>query len=151
MIKKPMHTLHVSESCRSKVKDMVVIKIGERALLEGIYHCGPKVTEKKLLSYVDETITRAIDRLFKTEPEKREAPIDKRARKGKLLEILCRLDKNRSDLAEASGLHRATIYRVGYETSSRESFEKLCTGLKALGASDDDVEEFCAIWKHTLY
>ncbi len=141
MVKRPMHTFHVDESCRSKLKDMVVNKISERALLEGIYHCGPKVTEKKLLSYVDETITRAIDVLFRIEPETREATTDSRAFKGKLLEILCKLERNQSDLAAASGLHRVTIYRLKYDDVSRTAFKKICTGLKALGASESDIRE----------
>ena len=89
----PVTIVQVSESCRSKVRDIVVRKLSERVLEEGLNRCGSKVTEDALLSYVDGALTEALDSLFSgPKPEAGETASANRIFKGKVLENPVRED-----------------------------------------------------------
>ena len=138
----PVTLIQVSESTKDKVRDIVIRSLSERVLEEGLNRCGPKVTEDRLLSYVDETMAQLLNSIFSDKQvDNSEGSIGHGEIKGKVLGILCRLGKNQGDLAKASGLHRGTIYRIGAGVGNFRmvTFKRLCEGLAVLGAPDGDI------------
>ncbi|MBD3210522.1 hypothetical protein GF318_04025 [Candidatus Micrarchaeota archaeon] len=140
----PVTIVQMSGSTRDKVRDIVIRKLSDRVLEEGLNRCGPKVTEERLLSHVDETMAQLLNSIFSDKQvDDGEGSVGYGELKGKVLSILCKLGKDQGDLAKASGLHRVTIYRIGAGSGNFKlvTFKKLCEGLTALGAPDSDIKD----------